>query len=303
MRIFILPVLGLLSLSACSTVSGVFGGGTSEDYNKLTSGDPHADWGGARAPVAVQHDGPSATAGGEDAEADRKTASIAETGQNDALDPTDDQARGKIENGRGLSVSQYARGDRATRADFFDQAPNDGSLWASDNDANYFYSKNKMRAMGDIVSIKIEDEMIRQIADEVKKSLTPAEQEVEMALYVKNNTGAKDDKDLQLYRNVASSDLKTSDAEVVKDNMEKSVRWSQVDLRKAIALTANEEFRGEIIDRYPNGNYKVRTVKRILYRGSSKLISMVAVAPAVDFDDKDLINSGKLYEYKVRVAR
>jgi len=27
------------------------------------------------------------------------------------------------------------------------------------------------------------------------------------------------------------------------------------------------------------------------------------VAPATDFDDTDLIKSGKLYEYKIRVAR
>jgi hypothetical protein len=124
-----------------------------------------------------------------------------------------------------------------------------------------------------------------------------------MALYLKNNSGAKDDKDLEAYRKVASSDLKTTDAEEVKTNMEKSVRWSQVDLTKAIGLLPSQEFRAEVIDRYQNGNYKIRAVKRIQYRGSSKLVSLVAVAPASDFDDTDLIKSGKLYEYKVRVAR
>jgi hypothetical protein len=27
------------------------------------------------------------------------------------------------------------------------------------------------------------------------------------------------------------------------------------------------------------------------------------VAPVADFDEKDLINAGKLYEYKIKVAR
>ena len=157
--------------------------------------------------------------------------------------------------------------------------------------------------MGDIISVKMEDALVKQFADEIKKRLTPAEQEVEMALYVKNSDAAKNDKDVEAYRNVASDDLKSSEAADVKQKMEKAVRWSQVDLTKAIGMTPNEELRAEIIDRYQNGNYKIRATKRILYRGSSKLVSLVAVAPANDFDEKDLINSGKLYEYKIKVAR
>ena len=284
-----------LMLAGCSTFHP-FSGGENEDYNKLSYGDQHPNWGAARTPVET-------TTRDQVTEPSRDVASVSETGQSDALDPTDDQVRGKIETDRGAYVSQYARGDRATKADFIDRAPGDGSLWTGENDSNYFYSKTKVRAMGDIISVKVEDEMVKHIGEEVKKSLTPAEQEVEMALYLKNNAGAKDDKDVQAYRNVASADLKTTDAEDVKSRMEKSVRWSQVDVSKAIGLTPGEEVRAEIIDRYQNGNYKIRAVKRIMYRGSSKLISLVAVAPNTDFDDADLIKSGKLYEYKVRVAR
>jgi flagellar basal body L-ring protein FlgH len=292
-----IPILCLYTLSGCSTFSNVFSSNQTEDYNKITYGDQHPNWGNARTPVetpreALPFDGPS-----------REVASTSETGQSDELDPTDERVRGKIETNRGAYVSQYARGDRATKADFIDRSSGDGSLWTGESDSNYFYSKTKVRAMGDIISVKVEEEMVKHIAEEIKKSLNPAEQEVEMALYLKNNNAAKDDKDLQAYRNVAAEDLKTTDAEGVKSRMEKAVRWSQVDLSKAIALLPSEEFRAEIIDRYQNGNYKIRAVKKIMYRGSSKLVSLVAVAPATDFDDADLIKSGKLYEYKVRVAR
>jgi len=300
MKLRMIALFSLIAICGCSTVSGVFGGGQSEDLNKLTYGDPHANW-GARTPVETPRD--SAPAQSDDSFSQRSPASISETGQSEALDPTDDRVRGKIETSRGAYVSQYARGDRATKEDFIDRAPGDGSLWTGDSDSNYFYAKTKVRAMGDIISVKVEDEMVKSIADEIKKGLTPPEQEVEMALYLKNNSAAKDDKDLAAYRNVASDDLKSADAEAVKNNMEKSVRWSQVDLTKAIGLTPNQDFRAEIIDRYQNGNYKIRAVKRIQYRGSSKLVSLVAVAPASDFDDADQIKSGKLYEYKVRVAR
>ena len=286
-------LIALMILSGCSTFKSVVGS-ESEDYNKLTYGEPKSNW-DVRTPVETPR--------GRTDEYSRDPASSDDLGRSEELDPTEESVRSKIENGRGYTTSQYARGDRATKTDFIDRSPADGSLWAGENDSNYFYSKTKVRAPGDIVSIKAEDELIKQIGEEIKKNLSPAEQEVEMALYLKNNSAAKGDKDVEAYRNVASSDLKSSDAEDVKSKMEKAVRWSQIDLSKAISIQPNEEFRAEIIDRFQNGNYKVRSVKRVLYRGASKSVSVVAVAPATDFDDTDSIKSGKLYEYKVRVAR
>ncbi len=294
MKTNILLMVLISFVSACSTFKGVVNGGDSEDYNKLTYGSKNSNW-DVRTPVETPR--------GQNSFNEREPSSTDDQANNEELDATDDHVRSKIEENRGLSVAKYAQGDRATREDFYDRSPGDGSLWTGENDSNYFYSKTKVRASGDIVSVKVEDELVRHVGEEIKKSLSPAEQEVEMALYLKNNSAAKDNKDLEAYRNVASDDLKSVDAEEVKTRMEKAVRWSQVDLSKTISLKASEDFRAEIIDRFPNGNYKIRATKRILYRGSSKLVSMVAVAPAADFDDTDTIKSGKLYEYKVRVAR
>jgi flagellar basal body L-ring protein FlgH len=296
-------------ITGCSSLNP-FAKNQAEDLNALTYGDSY-DNGRAS-------DGSWSSSSRDDSNAafgaPRAPASAKASAQNDdkpsyyggdKLDPTDESVRQDIEKGRGYANndSGFVRGDRATRADFQDNTPSDGSLWANENDANYFFTKGKVRTNGDIISIKLEDPMIKQFAEEIKKSLTPAEQEVEMALYRRNNAAAKDDADLKAYRNVAADDLKTSDAEDVKTRMEKAVRWSEVDLAKVIGMTPNEELRAEIIDRYANGNFKIRATKRVLYRGSSKLVSIVGVAPANDFDDKDLIASGKLYEYKIKVAR
>ena len=306
-----------LTLTACSTFNGInpFANNKPEDYNALTYGSDYEN-GRARDGVwaSTQDDSRSTYRSVTDV-TDPASRSIASTDHkkdsyynDDKQDPTDEKVRQQIEARRNGSVSaaqanaNFVRGDRATRSDFYDNTPNDGSLWANENDANYFFTKGKVRTMGDIISVKLEDALIKQFAEEIKKSLTPAEQEVEMALYRKNEVGAKDDADLKAYRNIASEDLKSSEAEDVKNRMEKSVRWSQVDLTKVIGFAPNEELRAEIIDRYQNGNFKIRAVKRVLYRGSSKMVSLVAVAPTADFDDKDLITSGKLYEYKIRVA-
>jgi hypothetical protein len=289
---FLLSLL-MIGLSACSTFKGVIHG-ESEDYNKLTYGAEPSPW-DVRTPVETPRDRVS--------EQSRIPSSASSEDSVEELDPVDEPTRNRIESRRGYTNQRQPGSERLTRNDFIDQSQGDGSLWTGENDGNYFYSKTKVRARGDIVSIRAEDELIKQIGEEIKKTLSPAEQEVEMALYLKNNPAAQGDKDVEAFRKVKDENLNTAAAEDVKEKMEKAVRWSQIDLSKAISLQPNEEFRAEIIDRFQNGNYKVKTVKRVLYRGSSKSVSVVAVAPAADFDDTDSIKSGKLYEYKVRVAR
>lgn len=289
----------LFTLSGCSTLN-LFKSEKAVDYNALTYGDDensrenqHGSWG--RQP-ALQRRDPAQYA--NEALRDQQKSQDPEL-----LDPSDDSVRRRVEAKRGMSPAGKSSGERSTRADFYDNQPSDGSLWANENDGNYFFTKGKVHAIGDIVSVKLDEGFVRQVAEEVKKSLSPAEQEVEMALYMKNTDGAKNDQDLKAYRNVASEDLQSTEAEEVKSRMEKAVRWSQVDLTKVIGLAPAEELRAEIIDRFQNGNFRIKATKRVLYRGASKFISLVAVAPVADFDEKDLINSGKLYEYKIRVGR
>ena len=293
-----------LLLSACSGLSlNPFSKEKNEDYNALTYGD---DYNQAVKKVEGKFDNGKAKVDTETGAA-RNIASDAKKSFYDTedprLDPTDENVRQQVAVARGQAVAAYRKGDRATRSDFLDDAPNDGSLWSNEQDSNYFYSKDKVRSQGDIISVKLEDALVKQMAEEVKKNLSPAEQEVEMALYVRNSAEAKDDKDIKAYRNVASDELKTSEAADVKNRMEKAVRWSQVDLTKVINVTPNEELRAEVVDRYPNGNYRIKAIKRVMYRGTSKFVSLVGVAPAVDFDDKDQIASGKLYDYKLKVVQ
>ncbi len=296
----------LLILSACSTLNP-FRNEKAVDYNALTYGEApsenqnkHGLWGRNPGEEPRQGESDYRTPARNPSSVESHATSVYDE---EALDPSDESVRARVEARRGMTSLLKRKGERTTRSDFYDNAPNDGSLWANENDGNYFFTKGKVHAVGDIISVKLEESMIKQVAEEIKKSLTPAEQEVEMALYLKNSDGAKGDQDLKAYRNVASEDLKSSEAEEVKSRMEKAVRWSQVDLSKVIAMAPAEELRAEIVDRYQNGNFKIRAVKRVLYRGSSKLVSLVGVAPVVDFDEKDVINSGKLYEYKLHVAR
>lgn len=289
-----LALVLLLSLIGCSSIRKVFKSESTEDYNQLTYGNEGSSWSSSGKTETLK----------EENNQFRSPASIQDNREESyVLDPSDEGNREKIENTRSMLRTDPSFGIRKTREDFIDQSPGDGSLWSGENDSNYFYTRTKVRAKGDIVTVKLENEVIKNIAEEIKKSLTPAEQEIEMAIYSRNNSATRDDKDLQAYRNIGSDDLKSEEAELVKSKMEKAVRWSQIDLSPMIGMNQNEDIRAEIIDRFQNGNYKIRAVKRVIYRGSSKQVSMVAIAPATDFEEGDLIKSGKLYEYKIRVTR
>ncbi len=292
----VLLSISVFSHSGCSTMNPF--AKEAEDYNRLTYGDDYQGRGGAWAPKKI-----------------RLSPNDSERGSvydEEALGTHSALSRGERQPAsREFSAISPQEKERFKKTDFYDDSPHDGSLWSNDLDENYFFTKGKSRGLGDIVSIKAEDSFIKQIAEEIKKTLTPLEQEIEMALYMKANppgaVGVKDEKNPQAGadRNMASlteEDLSANGAFQMRERMLKASQWANVDLTKSIGLQNNEEIRAEVIDRFKNGNYKVRAVKRVMYRGTSKLISIVGVAPANDFDEKDAIASGKLYEYRLKVA-
>jgi flagellar basal body L-ring protein FlgH len=60
----------------------------------------------------------------------------------------------------------------------------------------------------------------------------------------------------------------------------------------------------EIIERYPNGNYKIRGTKRVLYKnGTPRLVNLVGVVRGSDIAEDDTVPSGKLYEYRLEAVR
>ena len=77
-----------------------------------------------------------------------------------------------------------------------------------------------------------------------------------------------------------------------------------VDVGKSLAIKPGDTMMAEILDRYPNGNYKIRGTKRILYKGGRpRLVNLVGIARSQDIGEDDVIASGKLYEYRLEAVR
>ncbi len=254
---------------------------------------------------------------------DSETVADAGAGNPESPDPSLN-AKGPFKNGR-----------RATRDDFIDQSQEEGSLWASSGQTNYYFTKNKVRSPGDIVTVKIENDLYRGISEEIKKSLSMDEKTVEL-IDAKEHLREKllknivpDGKD-RLTTSAAAPEKPTDPAasatppvdytggagatnsaarttgltalEAEKQIMQLSM--SELDIASSLEIKNGDMMMGEIIGRYPNGNYKIRANKKVLYKkGQAREVTVFAIVKASDIgEDTDAVNSGKLYDYQVEVA-
>jgi flagellar basal body L-ring protein FlgH len=246
--------------------------------------------------------------------------------QNDATDLRRDAYRGDQDGSPTFSSNpnmapatkrQYRNGNRATRADFVDDSQNEGSLWASDGQTNYYFTKNKIRGVGDIISIKMENDIIKDLGTEIKRNLTPDEKAAELAaaqdrLNKKALGVATADPNAATPQGGApgaspaaaspSADGRTP-ASLAAAGVPQATP-GDVDVSQSLEVKPGDLIMAEIVERYPNGNYKIRGTKRVLYKnGSPRLATVVAVAKGTDIGEDDVINSGKLYEYRLEAFR
>ena len=206
---------------------------------------------------------------------------------------------------------QYKNGQRATRADFLDEAPNEGSLWASNGQTNYFFTKNRVRSVGDIVAVTIEESLLKDIGLDITRTLSPPEREVEVAaaqirtMQKAAVTGTDRAGAAQAApgRQDPAEGAPPPAAKGADEKTGTAASMAEIDVGPSLGVKAGETFMTEIVQRYPNGNYKVRGTKRIPYRGGSKLVSLLGILKGSDIGDEDTVTSGKLYEYRVEVVQ
>ncbi|OFZ78241.1 MAG: hypothetical protein A2583_02670 [Bdellovibrionales bacterium RIFOXYD1_FULL_53_11] len=211
----------------------------------------------------------------------------------------------------------YKNGARATKSDFVDEEQDTGSLWAADGQTNFFFSKNKVRGIGDIVTVNVEQELYRDVTIEVRRTLTPKEklEEIKLAqdrLSKEGDAPAGAPAGKDAIKTTAAAPKKSAagakgeekQEERAEEKEKKEVRKAveaDIDVTKSLMFKSGETMLAEIVERYNNGNYKIRASKRIPYQNGFKTFSMVAIVRGADISEEDILNSGKLYEYRLEV--
>ncbi len=211
----------------------------------------------------------------------------------------------------------YKNGNRATRADFVDESTNEGSLWASDGQTNYYFTKNKIRGVGDIVSVKVEEGLVKDSANEIARTLNSRERQMELEIaqdrirskaFGLPGPDAKPGADALATSNAAPARAPAGAAGADPQKTDKDVEVrratpADIDVAKSMELKAGDNIMSEIIERYPNGNYKIRGSKKVAYRNGYRILSMVGIVKGSDIGEDDSVASGKLYEYRLEALR
>lgn len=229
---------------------------------------------------------------------------------------SDEEMNGPQLAARPVMQKKYKNGYRATRSDFVDDAKGDGSLWNSDGQTNYFLTKNNVHSDGDLVTVVTDDDFVRDIAAELKRTMTPDEREAEMELAQERNRrranglpedpnapAAKDDKVASAQSAAARAPASDGTSDFKQEVSVPPVAWNDVDLRKSMEMKSGDPIMTEVLERYPNGNYKIRGLKRVRLHGQTKMVSIVAIAKHSDISPEDTIPAAKLYEYRIEAVR
>jgi len=247
---------------------------------------------------------------------DRRVSSLGE-GQEEETEQEDESSFSSNEGDRPPAVKRkYRNGARATRADFVDDAnQNESSLWASDGQTNYYFTKNKIRGVGDLVNVTIEDPLLKDVGREILRNLSQPEREYELARAQERLTrkamGLPEDDQPQpqktdkIAQTAAAPERTPAGAEGAAPKNPADIKVPEatpadVNVLKSLDIKGGDPIMAEIVERYPNGNYRVRAVRRIPYKGGKpRMVSFVAIAKGSDISEDDVITSGKLYEYRV----
>lgn len=311
----ILPLAAILLLSGCAEmISGLRRDTDAPDWDQPTYGGMWSERGMLRDSEpgrGLASDGPRGYDG--ERERDWVTSGQEESSQLNRYSGTGSSSFGaSYSDNPNLpppSRRMYKQGSRATRADFMDEGSSEGSLWASDGQTNYYFTKNKIRGVGDIVTVQVEDGILKDIHAEIARTLSQQERDLEVASaqqrFQAAATGVASGSD-QIGSNSAASERQPAAASGAATTASTEVRKAtiaDIDVGPAVELKAQDAIMAEIVERYPNGNYKIRGTKRVRYRNGSRLLTLLGVARSSDITEEDTIGSGKLYEYRLEVIR
>ncbi len=190
---------------------------------------------------------------------------------------TVDDARTAIVQGTPVDYSGMRAKDIRTTTQSLarDNLKNENSLWVEDGQNNFFFSQNRQKVPGDLITVVIEDGLRRDMITAVKRLLPPEyrNQEVRIPGITKEPK-----REPASTPGADGATPPTPEAEPVDD-----------------LLTA------EVLERYPNGNLRIRAIKRIPFRYQTRIVEVLAIVKNAEIDERDTVKSAKFFENKVEL--
>lgn len=201
-------------------------------------------------------------------------------------------------NERAGALGQGAQDDyrRMTRQDFVDREVRENSLWDAQGQTNYLFSNNRRRETGDLITADVEKDLRREIQYQLWMTLPP-EQRKSKRTPASSVEGDKA-KDAITTAAAAAKDAGKSTEDKAKDAAEEAAKTN-------MASTGKEDdiIRMEVVESLGNGISRVVGQKRVIYRGVSRVVEVMALVNDKDIDDGNRVKSSAFLDTKAQVIQ
>ncbi len=211
------------------------------------------------------------------------------------LASTLNEARGEAEDDVKTTASGYKR---YTKADFVDSNPNENSLWNGSGQNNFYFTQNRQREVGDLVTVDVERGLRRDIQYALWNTL-PAEQRKKPRAPASVNGPADKTKGAQQAPAAAAAAAGAKNAvENAKDQAEEAAKTN-------LASNGKEDdvVRMEVVEHLGNGLVRLVGQKRVIYKGQPKTLEVMALVNNRDIDDQNRLKSTAILDSNTQVIQ
>lgn len=191
---------------------------------------------------------------------------------------------------------------RVKKEDFNPDNFNDGSLWREKGQVNYLFTENRVRNVGDILTIKVEKDMREDIVEQLREhALTKAykrrlefrKKRLERRKRALAKASGSKNKDLAEKSKQALETTKEGEAKEAEKAKKES---EKLDRESDIVLV-------EVVDRFANGSYRVKGVKEVLFRGKKRALEVSGLVQDKDITNDSVVKSSDVMASDVRYLR
>lgn len=210
--------------------------------------------------------------------------------------------------GRGLASFDNAKKDmestaaaakRYTKDDFIDKNPAENSLWDGQGQSNYLFTNNRTREVGDLVTADVDHDLKREIQYALWMNLPVEQRKPRKLASAGPDAGKTENKAIDAANKVASA------ADSAKTSVEKGKDAAEEAAKTNMQSTGKEDdiVRMEVAEQMGGGLVKLVGNKRVIYRGQSRVVEVVALANAKDIDDSGRIKSSAFIDKQTQVIQ
>lgn len=189
---------------------------------------------------------------------------------------------------------------RMTRSDFVDGNEKENSLWDAQGQDNYLFTHNDRRELGDVVSVDVERDLKREIQYALWMNLPPEQRRVKKSSANRGVASTTKDKDPK--KNPTEKDAKAAVADAGKSETEKNKDAAE-EAAKTNMESGDDNVRMEVVAQESGGMVRLLGQKRVIYRGVSRVVEIVALAKGRDIDETGRVKSSNFIDTKTQVIQ